>query len=576
MHNTRLPLILSCLFSLMVTTGGNLTAQNLFVHDWSIDYFGFNVDAPTALCTDVHSNIYSVGYFEDSVSMDANPSDRELVSHGLRDGYINKLDSSGNPIWSAAIGGPSLDMCQEITYDGNAALYVAGTFNGTVDFDNGPSVFNLTSSGMYDAFLMKVDTNGSFIWAVRLGDWSNESSNTVLIDPSSDIYFIGQFSAQIDLNPGAGTQMTASPGDGTFIVRLDSAGNFMWGGDFTTALDINATLDNNGFLYLGGTCMGVNRDMDPGAGAINFSTAGNTEDIFLIKMTTGGNYVWHKTIGNTSIDRATVRGIDLEGNVYLSGIFRGNVDFDPGPGSYMMNAGLTIDGFLCRLDTAGNFIEAINFASATEDIERCFAIQDSDGYFYMMGMFTDAVDFDPGVSTYTLTSMNGALDLYYVCLDSSLNFMWASSMEGTGNQVAVDFCFDPQGNIISTHPLTGTIDTDMGPGSDMLDEYNNTDIFVVRMVRTTPLSSGITENLLKPVIVFPNPAADHLFIQTTNISTVQAVYVHTANGSQIDVSWTTDSITLKVNLNGLPPGLYVLTIESETDVLHEPFIHCAH
>jgi hypothetical protein len=45
----------------------------------------------------------------------------------------------------------------------------AGYFEGTIDFDPGIGVLNLTSSGSRDVFIMKLASDGSFLWAKQIG-----------------------------------------------------------------------------------------------------------------------------------------------------------------------------------------------------------------------------------------------------------------------------------------------------------------------------------------------------------------------------------------------------------------------
>ena len=44
-------------------------------------------------------------------------------------------------------------------------VYLGGLFPSTVDFDPGPASFNLTAQGFEDAFVLKLDASGNFIWA---------------------------------------------------------------------------------------------------------------------------------------------------------------------------------------------------------------------------------------------------------------------------------------------------------------------------------------------------------------------------------------------------------------------------
>lgn len=572
-NNSLIRLNVLALAVLLCLLQSNLYAQITFAHDWAIRYNGGNVDDPKSICTDVRSNIYTTGYFEDSINMDA-VLGRELLSNGLRDGYVNKLDSSGNPIWSLAIGGSSLDQCENIAYDGSSSLYVSGTFTGTVDFDPGPGVFNLTSAGQYDAFLIKLDTNGVFSWALSWGTWSNETGGKILIGSTTEVYMIGSFTFSVmDLDPSSGVQNTGS-GGGTFIVKLTSSGSFVWGGDYTTSFFTSAALDGNGFIYLTGSCQGSTCDMDPGLSIINYATANNSNDIYLIKMNTNnGNYVWHRTIGNTGIDHAQNVGIDISGNVYITGIFMGNLDFNPGPGSFILNAGPNIDAFLCRIDPAGNFIDAVSLVSSTTDIEYCYSVQDIDGYFYLMGSFANTVDFDPGPLNYSLTSQYGGYDLYYMCLDSALNFQWASAMDGFGDQISRAFCLDPQGNIVSTHPLNGEIDTDLGIGTDSLFEFSNNDIFVTRMTRTVPLTTEIEAQPQTAFSIYPVPSSSVLHISFTNPQPISALHFYNINGKEVSISWSAagqDEVV--IYLDELVSGIYFIVCESENKIFSKKVI----
>lgn len=55
------------------------------------------------------------------------------------------------------------------TTDDSGNIYTTGFFSGTVDFDPGVGVQNLTSSGNSDIFISKMNSVGQFIWAKKMG-----------------------------------------------------------------------------------------------------------------------------------------------------------------------------------------------------------------------------------------------------------------------------------------------------------------------------------------------------------------------------------------------------------------------
>src|SRR5262245_6634547 len=71
------------------------------------------------------------------------------------------------------------------------------------------------------------------------------------------------------------------------------------------------------------------------------------------------DFLWAKGIGGQNDELGWSVATDASGNIYCTGMFRGTVDFDPGPGVYT----LTGNGcFIFKLDSAGNFSWAKQFA----------------------------------------------------------------------------------------------------------------------------------------------------------------------------------------------------------------------
>ncbi|RPI86649.1 MAG: hypothetical protein EHM40_23555, partial [Chloroflexi bacterium] len=100
-------------------------------------------------------------------------------------------------------------------------LYITGDFSGTVDFDPGPGISNLTSAGFGDIFISKLDGDGNFIWATNLGGISSDLADGIALDNSGNLYLSGFFSDTVDFDPGAGTSTLTSGGSGDpFILKL--------------------------------------------------------------------------------------------------------------------------------------------------------------------------------------------------------------------------------------------------------------------------------------------------------------------------------------------------------------------
>ncbi|MBK8619437.1 MAG: hypothetical protein IPN96_20520 [Anaerolineales bacterium] len=88
------------------------------------------------------------------------------------------------------MGGTGNDRGNAIALDLNDNVYTTGYFQVNSDFDPGSDVFNLTSSGEKDTFVSKLDGNGNFNWAKKMGGNSDDSRLYLVLD--SQVMFIQQ------------------------------------------------------------------------------------------------------------------------------------------------------------------------------------------------------------------------------------------------------------------------------------------------------------------------------------------------------------------------------------------------
>jgi len=334
------------------------------LYGWAKSIGGTGTDVGQSTAVDSSGNVYTVGYFNGTVDFDPGVGTANLTSGGGNDGFISKLDSSGNYVWAKKIGGSSGDVIYSIVFDSSGNIYTTGYFGGTVDFDPGAGTANLSSiSGSADAFISKLDSNGDYVWAKSIGGSSSDYGYDINVDSSGNIYTTGFFSGTADFDPGAGTaNLTSGGSDDMFMSRLDSACNDGWGkrnvssyGDriYSNILDSSGNIYTTG--YFGGTA-----DFDPGAGTANLTSGGSISS-FISKLDSSGNYVWAKIIsgsgGGVSLYGYGI-ALDSSNNIYTTGFFSGTADFDPGAGTANLTSAGSWDIFISKLDFLGNFVWA--------------------------------------------------------------------------------------------------------------------------------------------------------------------------------------------------------------------------
>ena len=192
---------------------------------WAKRLGGTNTDTGNAVAVDAAGHVYTAGYFHETADFDPGAGIENLTSAGGMDGFVSKLDSSGSFVWAKSFGGTSTEFGRAVAVDAAGNVYTTGPFNVTADFDPGAGTSNLTSAGVADGFVSKLDSSGDFVWAKRLGGTNVQMPKAVAIDTAGNVYTAGDFQGTTDFDPGAGTSNLTSAGlYDVYVSKLDSEG----------------------------------------------------------------------------------------------------------------------------------------------------------------------------------------------------------------------------------------------------------------------------------------------------------------------------------------------------------------
>jgi len=527
-----------------------------------------------------------------------------------------------NFVWAKRMGGISDEIPRSITVDNSGNVCTTGDFQSTVDFDPGPGTFNLTSAGVTDVFVQKLDASGNLLWAKQMGGASNDYGSSITTDAAGNIYITGHFAGIADFDPGTGVFNLASAGNADiFILKLDATGNLLWvtrtGGN-AEDFGYSVITDVAGNSYITGHFWGT-VDFDPGAGTFNLTSSGSYE-IFIQKLDPSGNLLWAKQTGGTSGENAYSITLDVSGNILTTGRFSGTTDFDPGAGTYNLTAAGLSDAFVQKLDPSGNLLWAKQLGG-TDDDYALSVTTDAGGNSYTTGYFYGTADFDPGAGILNLTSA-GNRDIYIVKLDPQGNLEWVRQTAGVLDDFSWCIHASAAGSIYITGFFFGTLDFDPGAGVSNLTAYGASDVFIQKLDAsgnfvwakqlggmdydsgysiTTDASGniytsgffwatadfdpgavtfnltsaghmdifiqkmgqtvGMAENDIdENMVIYPNPASNNLHVQiNTGNYTGRALTIYNSFGEEVLAQkFTTDSFSIDVS--AFPSGLYAARI----------------
>ena len=454
-----------------------------------------------SVAVDRQGNVYSAGLFNYTTDFDPGPGVFTLsASNWAETGiYISKLSSTGDFIWAIQV--PALVEFGniEIRVDKDDNVYLASELRDPTDFDPGPGIYVLTPIGGWDAFVAKFDTNGNLVWAKQFGGPGDTvpRSDVLDIDNNNNVIICGNFNNTVDFDPGPNTfNMTSTAHIQSFIVKLNSNGDFIWAKQFGNAPVVysganiaDVKCDPQGNIYTVGNFAG-SCDFDPGAGNYPLQAA-SFNDGYIAKLDAAGNFVWAKRIGNTSNDyyqSAVSRGIDIDGNnnVFTTGDFNGTFDFDPGVNTHIVTSNASIDWYVLKLNEKGDFIWVDVFGGNENETGADVGV-DNEGNVYAVGSIGHVADMDPGPGTHIITTVHQYGASVLTKLNSNGSFVYAASFEsiGTdyGGSLTRRMVVDNSQNIYIAGYVSGTIDFDPGPNAYPLSSGMDESPFVLKLGR---------------------------------------------------------------------------------------------
>jgi hypothetical protein len=499
------------------------------------------------------------------------------------------------------------DISGRAILDPMGNIIIAGTFTGTADFDPGPGTYTLNTTTGTSGFICKLSSTGNFIWAVDLP--LCYLMNTHKADAAGNIYSTGAYSAN---------------SFDTFLWKLDPSGNTIWlktfGGSYTDN-GVDLAVDGFGNVYHTGVYSSSDMDFDPGAGTY---TMAGTMDAYLGKLDANGNFLWAKKIDNSSDEFFgmviwQIQVQDLNG-VYFCGQFKGATDFDPGAAIYTISAaGSQHDGFVAKLDTAGNFAWAgsmpslrfdfahsilkcgndlfvtgsadsiadvdpgpgthtvnsnsngnnyilkINSAGTLQWVKQAYfdtrgvSADQWDNLYFAGSIGWDTLDFDPGPASYSLSSVSPKA--FFCKLDSSGLFKWAVQLQDTGYTYAWNCIADTYGDVYGIGNFSGKVDFDPGATSYTMANSGTPQTFILKLTDGTTGLKEDEENV--SVLIHPNPTSGKLTLISDRINKNMKVKLFQLTGALLMETEITDTDKFTVDISEYAKGIYILQLNMD-------------
>ncbi len=422
-------------------------------------------DAGQAIARDSAGNYIVAGYFSGRADFDPGKSSLSVVSTGGTDAFVAKYGSDGALIWVKTFGGLGADQVTGLVVDTSGAIYAAGSFSFLVDFDPGPSTATLVSAGQEDAFLLKLDANGNFIWARKIGGALADRATAIAVDAVGMLYLGGVFAGRVDMDPGPAQQFLTSVGNSADIFWTALTPEGIWSASRQFggpgAEQLNALKPSGAFVYLAGS-FSDSLDLDPGPGVAQILSKGQM-DGFIARYSIAGTFDWARQIGGAGDDFVSDVAVGSSTGIAVTGSFTGEVTLDSAaPGGGLSGRGGT-DLFIALYNDQGAFLRSATLGGEGEDKGLGITGDPATGGFFACGYFTGEALLWAGSLQDTVKS-HGDRDMALLALDKDLQALWAHPLGGVSQDAATRLVLDTKGAPAFTGSFKFLADFDPGLG----------------------------------------------------------------------------------------------------------------
>jgi len=287
----------------------------------------------------------------------------------------------------------------------------------------------------------------------------------------------------------------------TCLIYTTSSSQTIWGKSFggpSSDTPTGIASDHSGNLISTGNFF-QSIDLDPSEGDYILNSS-NGISMFVQKLNSQGEIIWGVVFeSDTSIESKAV-ACDSDNNIYILGQFWGNVDFNPGSGTTMIESNGKNDIFLLKLNSLGQYQWVRSYGSYLHDNPGDLVISENDEIAFVCA-FQLTADLNPGTEVEEYTSQ-GDRDLFVQQLNTSGELIWNDVIHSDENLKAFNIEIGSNGDVYLTGDFNGSTDFDPSSNefeispqensSNFLLSLNNSGVFQwVNIYESTTLISAI-------------------------------------------------------------------------------------
>jgi len=482
---------------------------------WGTFCGGNAADGPKAIHADNNDNILITGYvFSPDFPTQNGGGYFQGVKNTSNDVFIQKFNNSGVLLWSTYYGGNAADQGNAVVTDGTGNIFVTGYTNSSnFPTQNSGTLFQGTSIGSDDIFIVKFNNAGTRLWATYYGGTLSDVARCITTD-SNDNIFISGYTNSTDLplqNAGTFFQGAKNAASEIFILKFDNLGNRLWatyyGGNAADAASAIA-IDNNDNIFITGPTASNNFPLQ-NTGTFYQGTLSGSEDAYILKFDNSGVLLWASYYGGTGDDYGTAITTDPSGNIFVAGSTTSSNFPLQNAGTFFQGTlnGTLEDAFILKFDNIGARQWATYYGGSGREKFNTYDNIETDncGNIYV-GFGTYSTDLplmqacDAGYYVNQASTVGSTISI--ISFNNFGTRLWASYLSGNGDNFNEALTIDSDANLFATGEWTFLTNSasypvvNPGGGAFYDQNFNGSDDGYI--VKFSPASVSVTSSVNHP------------------------------------------------------------------------------
>jgi hypothetical protein len=532
--------------------------------NWAKSFGDSNINVLIkSICKNNNDEFVVAGLFEGS---NLNLGLDTLIAKEYSEVFISLVDNLGNFKWSTSFGGLDFEKITNTFSDKYGNIYISGNYSSLSIKIGYDTLFN---KGMEDGFLVKINNNGNFEWALNIGSKFNDRITGSVVDSMGNIYLSGQ--TENDEEAPFSIE--------TFLIKINPNKNIEWikmgTANEGTFITTDLIIDENQILYIVGATNG--KVLFENKYLIESDSNYSLYRPFIVEYDISGKFITSRLF------------YDVE---FISSIsYSNNSFFYSGIKSYLIEyEGYQYYGYNFEINKTNKNFEKIwtksvypLYSTGNDYVKKIVA--DESGGCYVSGRYiADSIYFN----TDTLVNLKYKEKLFsnsfLVKYDSSGNEIWLKNIGGELDDEIEDMILTKDNKLL----ISGSFSSPILQFGDYILENNcklyefthGTSTFFMKfsnafIASLSDINTRIKENQkVSDFLLYPNPTQDYFNIKSEISNGFKTeVNIYSIDGQLAkSVSISPDSNKIYIDIDDLMPGIYIVQLKVGNQIAYQRLV----